>query len=78
MPFKRRRDIDPKTLKRFESQTKAQLRQQLHNPGLTAAQKAEIKSKLAQVSAPKVYSKDSPPPAGAISFEEEEEEEEED
>ena len=71
MPFKRRRDINSKTLKRFESQTKAQLRQQLHNPGLTAVQKKEIRAKIAQVSASKVYSKDSPPPAGAISFVEE-------
>lgn len=70
MPVIQRRNINPKTLKRFESQVKAQLRQQLHNPALTAEQKAEIRAKIAQVSKPKAYSKGSPPPAGAISFEE--------
>jgi len=69
MPFVRRIEVDPKTLKKFERRTKAELRQALHNPALTAEQKEEIRRRIKQVSRPKVYSKDSPPPAGAIAFE---------
>jgi hypothetical protein len=71
MPFVRRSEVDPKVLKKHEAKVKANLRQQLHNPALTAEAKAELKAKIAQVSAAKVYSKDSPPPAGAISFSDE-------
>lgn len=68
MPFVRRSEVDPKTLKRFERQSKAELRQSLMNPALTAEQKEAIRRRVKQVSRPKVYSKDSPPPVGAIAF----------
>jgi len=49
MPFVRRIEVDPKTLKKFERRTKAELRQALHNPALTAEQKEEIRRRIKQV-----------------------------
>lgn len=68
MPFLRRQDIDPKIRARFERAVKAQLRQSLMNPVLTPEHREVLKQRLAQVDQPKVYSRTSPPPVGAISF----------
>jgi len=66
MPILSRHGIDPDIRGPYERQYKAQLRQALSNPGLTAEQRGRIKAELDQVGKPRVYDADSPPVPGAI------------
>jgi len=71
MPFIRRHEIDPALRHKFEGAHKARLRQALLDPGLSASQRVAIKQELDQVGKPKIYSADSAPRAGSVSFDKE-------
>ena len=66
MPFVSRTDIDQKVLAASLDTYRQRLRQALLDPALTGEQRQHIKDRLANLGKPKVYSEDSPPPAGAI------------
>ena len=66
MPFMSRSGIDPKMTKPYDKKYKAQLREALGNPGLSAEQRARIKAELAQIGKPRVYDGDRPALPGAI------------
>jgi len=68
MPFVRTEDIDPKVRQRHITRRKQQLRESLGNPGLTAEQRERIQEEIRGLGGRKVYSADSPPRPGAMSF----------
>jgi hypothetical protein len=68
MPFIAREDIAPEVRGKYEAQHKTRLREALLNPGLTAAQRIHLREQIRSVGKPKVYSADTPPKPGAISF----------
>jgi len=66
MPFVSREDIDLDVRAKYDKRYKAQLREALHNPGLTAEQRKHLQAQIRQVGQPKVYSADSAPKPGAF------------
>ena len=68
MPFIQSIAISSELRKQHESAYKAQLRQALTNPGLSAEQYKRIKDQIVEIGKSKVYRVDSPPKPGAISF----------
>lgn len=68
MPFIARDQIDPEIRAKYEAKHKAQLREALLHPGLSAAQRQHLHDSIRSIGKPKVYSADSPPKPGAISF----------
>lgn len=68
MPFLSRDLIDPALRAKYEGKYKAQLKTALHTPGLTAAQRDHLRSQIRGVGQAKVYTEDSQPKAGALSF----------
>jgi len=68
MPFLNRRHIASSARREADKAYKAQLRRALGNPGLTTAERENLKARLAQVGGPRVYDAASPPPPGAIAL----------
>lgn len=68
MPFVSREDIPADVRAAHEKRYKMQLKEALLNPGLTAAQRDHLRAQIRAVGQPKVYSADSPPKPGAVSF----------
>jgi len=66
MPFLSRRDVAVSVRAAAEKEYRTQLRRALSNPGLSAAQKNELRRRLEQIGKPRVYDAASPPPPGAI------------
>lgn len=68
MPFVHRQSIDSEICKPHNAAYKAQLREALLNPGLSANDRKRIKDQLAGVGQGKVYRAATPPKPGAIVF----------
>ena len=69
MPFITREEIDDKTRAASLVTRKTQLRQALLDPALSEAQHAQIRTELANLGQRRVYSAESLPKPGAVSFE---------
>lgn len=68
MPFLRREDIDPELRAKHDARYKRQMKEALLTPGLTASQREHLREQIRGVGQSKVYSADSSPKPGAISF----------
>ena len=66
MPFINRQDIPAGLRAKSEKELKTRLRQALLNPVLTVEQKESIRSQLASIGTPRVYTADSMAKPGAI------------
>lgn len=70
MPFIQRESISPNIKRPYEVAYKASLRKALTNPGLTVDQRQQIKDQMQELGKSKIYTKNSIPKPGAISFQE--------
>ena len=68
MPFISRHQIDPEIREKFDKRYKAQLKEALLTPGLSASQRAHLRNQIRSLGQSKTYLADSPPKPGAISF----------
>ena len=66
--FLARNDIPAKIRQEGDKRYKAEIRQALRSPALTANHRTELRSRLQQVGQPRIYDADSPPRPGAIEF----------
>jgi hypothetical protein len=68
MPLIAREEIDPALRARYEGRYKAQLRDAMHAPGLTAVAREHLRAQIRTLSEGKVYVADSPPKEGALAL----------
>lgn len=68
MPFISKEEISPEIRGRYEKRYKAQLKEALLNPGLSAEQREHLREQIRSAGKPKVYKAESLPKPGAISF----------
>ena len=68
MPFLAREQIDPDLRAKYEGRYKAQLREALHAPGLSAAAREHVRAQIRALGQAKVYSADAAPKAGAMAL----------
>jgi hypothetical protein len=68
VPFLSRQEISPELRAKYEGRYKAQLREALHNPNLSAEAREHLRQQVKAVGEAKVYTADAPPKPGALSF----------